>query len=604
MQYRKDIQILRGWAVLLVVLYHLQVEGFTSGFLGVDIFFVISGYLMAVMYTPERKLEFFSKRARRLLPAYFVVVLATLATCLTITTPNDFGQVARQALFATAFLPNIGYWLENSYFDKAAFKPLLHLWSLGVEIQFYLLIPVLFWVFKRIRGSFALLALGSLAACWLILGLSPKTAFFWMPLRLWEFFLGYGVVMHLKNRSANSMPSTALSVGGMFMLVCIPILDVDGTAPSILFGHPGMYAAGIAIATAAILYAGMPKVVESLPIAPVLEKLGLYSYSIYLAHFPVIVLFLYQPFEGTVLKSKGFGQTAVLVAIVCVASFLLYQFIEAPFRSAQRAHKFAAAAALAVLVVCPAGIALQRVMFSEKEMLIFQAWSDRTEYRCGKINRILHPLALTCEITAPLKNPAHRVLLVGDSHADSIKSTFASVAQSQNVAVRFMVENNPLSDGGTSPRRLIEEAQKNGVGSIVLHYAPAGILPATIAELAALTQAAGLTLGFILPVPGWKEHVPKALWKKLKQQHPLPSQSAADYLSANNALIKQFSRVELRNLKIYPTAHNLCQPICKMSDEFGRPLYFDSGHLTLTGSEQLRQDLERVIFDMDGTRSR
>ena len=237
MQYRKDIQILRGWAVLLVVLYHLQVEGFTSGFLGVDIFFVISGYLMAVMYTPERKLEFFSKRARRLLPAYFVVVLATLATCLTITTPNDFGQVARQALFATAFLPNIGYWLENSYFDKAAFKPLLHLWSLGVEIQFYLLIPVLFWVFKRIRGSFALLALGSLAACWLILGLSPKTAFFWMPLRLWEFFLGYGVVMHLKNRSANSMPSTALSVGGMFMLVCIPILDVDGTAPSILFGH-------------------------------------------------------------------------------------------------------------------------------------------------------------------------------------------------------------------------------------------------------------------------------------------------------------------------------------------------------------------------------
>ena len=127
MEYRKDIQILRGIAVLLVVFFHLEVTGFYSGFLGVDVFFVISGYLMAVMYNPLNKSEFFVKRAKRLLPAYFAVVVATLLIAIAITKPVDYIQVSNEAMFAAFFASNIGFWLENSYFDKAAFKPLLHL---------------------------------------------------------------------------------------------------------------------------------------------------------------------------------------------------------------------------------------------------------------------------------------------------------------------------------------------------------------------------------------------------------------------------------------------------------------------------------------------
>jgi len=129
MRYRKDIQILRGIAVLLVVLYHLGIGGFNSGFLGVDVFFVISGFLMAVLYDQNKKMEFFKKRSLRLLPAYFVTIAATVVASILIVTPNEYNQVVEQSVYADLFASNIGYWMQNSYFSRSEFNPLLHLWS-------------------------------------------------------------------------------------------------------------------------------------------------------------------------------------------------------------------------------------------------------------------------------------------------------------------------------------------------------------------------------------------------------------------------------------------------------------------------------------------
>lgn len=178
MTYRKDIQILRGIAVLLVVLYHLQVSFIKSGFLGVDVFFVISGFLMAILYDLNDKKKFFFRRGKRLLPTYYMIILLTLAVSIFITIPNEFYQVVKQSIYATFFSSNIGFWMQNSYFNKSNFNPLLHLWSLGVEIQFYLIVPLLYWIFQKSKILLPLVLLLSILACFFMVGVSPKTSFF------------------------------------------------------------------------------------------------------------------------------------------------------------------------------------------------------------------------------------------------------------------------------------------------------------------------------------------------------------------------------------------------------------------------------------------
>ncbi|RYE73349.1 MAG: acyltransferase, partial [Oxalobacteraceae bacterium] len=197
MHYRKDIQVLRGLAVLFVVMFHLQAPGFHAGFIGVDIFFVISGYLMGVMYDPERKREFFVKRAARLLPAYFATILVTLFVAAMVVRPDDFSKIADQAIFGSFFASNIGYWMADSYFDKSSFKPLLHLWSLSVEIQFYLLVPIVSASCRKYRSVLWLLAVVSAILCFLAVTVAPGTAFYLLPFRLWEFLAGFAVAMWL-----------------------------------------------------------------------------------------------------------------------------------------------------------------------------------------------------------------------------------------------------------------------------------------------------------------------------------------------------------------------------------------------------------------------
>lgn len=598
MKYRKDIQILRGISVLLVVLFHLEIGRFSSGFLGVDVFFVISGFLMAVLYDSAQTLDFFIKRAKRLLPAYFVVIFTTLAICMLLTTPNDYGPVIKQSLFAMIFSSNIGYWLENSYFSKAAFNPLLHLWSLGVEIQFYLLIPILHWMFFRFRASYFILLLASLTACFVLLGISPKTSFFMMPLRLWEFLIGYGVAIQVSQPSAQR--NQALSWLGavcLILLIGIPMMSVNGDALGFMHGHPGIYALVVALATGTILAVGLPQKIENLRISALLETLGKYSYSIYLVHFPVIVLFLYQPFSGTILQTSSPEQKFSLVAIISLLAYLMYHLIETPLRSHKRTPQWLLQSGFAVLILCPTGLMLQKLQFPENEMVIYQALTDRATYRCGKINRLMAPSARSCQITKTLDKPKYRILLVGNSHADSIKTTFASVAQSNKVSVYFMVENNPLMPGGISAQGIINEAKLRNAGVIVLHYSLGAIKASTVLKFAALAEKNGMTVSFIMPLPKWRENVPKALWENLKQHKPLPTMTLEEYRNNTHLLNDPLSKIHPNNFRIYYPADFFCNDACQLVNSSGKPLYFDDGHLTLTGSELLRGLFGQVISD-------
>jgi len=603
MQIRKDIQILRGIAVLLVVFFHLEVPGFSSGFLGVDVFFVISGYLMAIMYDPSRGRDFFVKRARRLLPAYFATIILTLAISAALTTPLDYKQTSKQAWFASVFASNIGFWMENSYFEKATFKPLLHLWSLGVEIQFYLLLPLLAWIFNRVKFAYLGLMVTSALLCFVVVGISSKTSFFMVPLRLWEFLIGYGVAVYISNDRSDRKWEPLLGCAGLVAMLFIPFGTIDGSSKSILNGHPGIAALLICSGTAAVLSFGLPQRILKGHVSGFVARIGDYSYSIYLAHFPVIVLFLYQPFHGTVLRTSGLAQSILLSFIVASLSLALYHFIERPGRTAVRApFRLSLVLMISVFVVSYAGLFVKRYLVPPTEMLIYDSWDDRDTYRCGKLSRIVNPFEKVCEITNNISTPSRRILLVGNSHADSIKTTFKEVAEENSVAVYFLVENQPLmKTGETTPQALIDIARSRSVESIVLHYAPGSVEVEAVRALVHLAESNHIDVAFVMPVPVWEQHIPMALLDNIKTGNRLPIQSRSEYLISNKALIDGLGAMTHDRFMVYRIDEVLCvsssSKRCLIVHENGKPLYFDNSHLTLTGSALLRNVFERVITD-------
>lgn len=596
MIFRNDIQILRGLSVFFVVLYHLKIAGFSSGYLGVDVFFVISGFLMAKLYTPDDKAGFFLKRAKRLLPAYFAVIFLTVLASLFITVPSDFSQVKNQSYFALLLSSNIGFWMQNSYFENAAFNPLLHLWSLGVEIQFYLLVPLIFWLAQRSKPLYFIFLGGSLICCFFLVGISPKTAFFLTPFRLWQFLIGFAVARYYVTPDGMSR-RTGVGLLGLIALCLAPFLNLNGESLSILNGHPGLAALAVSLATAAVLAFGIPKRVESNVLSRGLVKLGEYSYSIYLAHFPLIVLFLYRPFSGTVLSAESWADTLLLIMMIALASVALYRFIETPMRKSLWAFQYSFVAIIGTLLLLVGSGHLNKLQYTQQELNIFNATQDKSEYRCGKVFRILHPTEKICNLTQ-LNAPDTRVLLVGTSHADAIKTVFSEMAVERNIDVYFIVENTPLMGGGMGVDELLSEAKRLRVKHLVLHYLSQSLEPEVLSNLISKAKAYNISVALLMPVPRWNDNVPSKLYEHIKFKNSLPNKNIENYNAENLKLITFVEKTSIDNFKQYSTAEYFCNALkCKMANELYKPFYFDFHHLTLTGSRELQPVFDRVFND-------
>lgn len=561
-------------------------------------FFVISGFLMAVLYDENNKLEFFKKRSLRLLPTYFITIILTLIASIFIVTPSEYTQVFDQSLYADLFLSNIGYWMQNSYFAKIDFNPLLHLWSLGVEIQFYLLVPIIFQFYKINRYFLWILLLLSITLCFVILEVSPKTSFFMVPLRLWEFLIGYGVAKYLTNNGAVINRQYSL-VGTFFFLVifAIPVLNVDGNSLGFINGHPGIYALLISLFTGIILSLGIAKVIENSLIGRWLELAGKYSYSIYLVHFPVIVLFLYKPFSGTILQADNIEDLLFLILIIIFLSYGMYHLVENELRKKKHINKILLGLPVIALGVAFSGLFAQNQIFTHQEMLIFDAFKDRDVYRCGKIFRFKNPTSISCEITS--NNEAKQnVLLVGNSHADSIKLSFSNIANKIGVKLYFLVPNEPLlKSSAITSKHIIDEALNRNIKSIVIHYSPNSVEVSAIREIVNLANDNNIFVAFIMPVPTWEAHIPKALWENYKYNIKLPTQSLVEYNEKTKELITSLTEIKSDNFVIYPVSNFFCNKNCSVIGSTGKPFYFDNGHLTLTGSKKLSGLFESIIND-------
>lgn len=439
LSYRPDIQILRSVAVALVLLYHLQIPGFGSGFLGVDIFFVISGYLMQALYGHGISAgDFYRRRARRLLPAYFALVAAVLLVSALVTLPGEFSDVTEQSLFASGLSSNVGFWLQTSYFESSQFRPLLHLWSLGVEAQFYLCFPLLVRCNRR-----WLIAIGavSLVACLAVVTVSPKTSFFMVPFRVWEFALGM-----LAARSAMSGDRRLGLAALAALLLCI-LIPVDGQGRSLLTGHPALPAFITSLLTATALLCGLPEKLESSLFGRIAQRIGDASYSLYLAHFPVIVLLNYEPFTGTRL-----GLTPWSLPLVAVGTLALYLGLE---RNGPKLFSVRAsiAAFLSIWLLAFALPRAQILRFDHRERLVFSALDDRAVYRCGKLFRLLHPTASFCPLGKgqPILSSATATPTQSRRVSPRLPNATASTSISQLPTIRCVHPRSPLLNCGGRP---------------------------------------------------------------------------------------------------------------------------------------------------------
>jgi len=335
MKHRPDIDGLRAIAVLSVVFYHAGVSWLPGGFAGVDIFFVISGYLITRILLDSAVagqffiLDFYVRRARRILPALYGVLGVTLLTGLLVMLPLELVELSESLVATTLFSSNILFWQRSGYFDTVAeLKPLLHTWSLAVEEQFYVLWPLLLLLFSgrgwNLRGLLlVLLGLSFALSCWWVIE-RPVAAFYLLPGRSWEMLVGAWLVTLKPRVVERPRFDNALSLVGL-MLVVASVLLLGKADP-----FPGWNALYPCLGAALLIVAGEQSVASRFLLSwRPLVWVGLISYSLYLWHWPLLVF----------VRVMNMGRLPVMQATYAVLLSLLmaglsWKFVEAPFRKA------------------------------------------------------------------------------------------------------------------------------------------------------------------------------------------------------------------------------------------------------------------------------
>ncbi len=449
--YRPDIDGLRAIAVLAVVLYHARVPGFGGGYVGVDVFFVISGYLITqlLVRADSKSLrltlaEFYLRRGRRILPALIVAsAVATVGACVLLM-PWDLKRFGKYLAATPVLLSNIPAWREGAgYFASSnKYVALNHFWSIAVEEQFYLLYPLtLFaigrWLPRYRSAALSVLAGLSLAVCIWGSYYRPTANFFLAPPRAWELLLGATLaalqVRGIRNRIANEWLA-GLSLAALALIVY---------AYSWTMSYPGLYTIAPCAAAALIIVTGAqhPTQVRRLLSARPLVFTGLISYSLYLWHLPVLLLFAY--FNILPLSAVQLG---VLLAAVYLLAAASWKFIERPVRARRvlkSSRAFVLAALTANIVVLTTGLLLWNSdgfprRFPTEAHLPDQDWLIRSDaaFRC--INRPIQAIASVDICSYGPQNASVPAALVwGDSHAMALMPAYDQLGASLQVRVYF-----------------------------------------------------------------------------------------------------------------------------------------------------------------------
>lgn len=424
---REDIDGLRAFAVLSIVLFHLDVPGFVGGYVGVDIFFVISGFLITTNFARGQSIaQFYERRARRILPALLLMLAVTSVVALVVLMPRDLAAFGRILMGTLLFVSNILLWMDIGYFDElAAFKPLLHTWSLAVEEQFYLLFPLFLVLCRRYARSMlwpivALLALSFAGAAWMVTK-APSAAFYLPAFRAWELLLGATLALWRPSHRQDSV----LALTG-FGLIALAVFAYDDATT-----FPGLAAAVPCLGAAFLLHAGSSKPAGAILKFPPLVFFGRISYSLYLWHWPVVVFYRYLGYDLTA------WSIGALFVVTTALAWLSWRFVEEPIRTRKWMPTFATPAVAGTAAGVLAGALMLQGLpgrFPERVVKLDGAALDRSPDPQGCHNRSPERVEADdlCVIGDASKSPTW--LLWGDSHGQALLPVFDAALRNNGEA--------------------------------------------------------------------------------------------------------------------------------------------------------------------------
>jgi len=443
LQYRADIDGLRAIAVIPVVLFHAGTPGFDGGYVGVDVFFVISGYLITLLIRSQQERDgfsiawFYARRIRRIFPALFTVMFFCVIFGWAAMSPSDFQNLGSSIFATSVFLSNVLFWKRTGYFEPAADQqPLIHTWSLAVEEQFYLLFPILMVALaktgKKLIPVLALLTCISFVASAIFTFFDPVSTFYLSPFRIWELLLGSLLAVNLISIQMGPAVRNGCALAGLAMIFGPVTLYSRET----LF--PGLSAAIPAVGAAMFIFAGerascfVNRCIAARPIVAV----GLVSYSLYLWHFVLLACASYLVI-GRLTSLQTYG----LVAASCAVAALCWRFIEQPFRQsrkifAQRQTLFRAAG-LSICTFAAAGLFI-RAMNGFEGRLTPQQRELAEAYKAMSADTV--PCSLTtvdgasrrdfCKLgNRPDQKP--NFIVWADSHGIALRRAFFDLAEKE-----------------------------------------------------------------------------------------------------------------------------------------------------------------------------
>ncbi|MDP8985379.1 MAG: acyltransferase [Pseudomonadota bacterium] len=620
--YRPDIDGLRAVAVLPVVAYHAGIHLVRGGFVGVDIFFVISGYLITQVLSSEIQsgrfsiLRFYERRIRRILPALVVMLLATSLLGLMYCAPSELIDLSKSTIAAALSVSNIYFWLNAGYFDSPALaKPLLHTWSLAVEEQFYIVWPVFLilahrYFKRRVVLITVVIGLISFAASAIGAFNDPNSTFYLVHTRIWELALGGALALGAVPTRLGAGIRNLLSAVGLVLIVG-SVFMIDSSLP-----FPGILAVPPCLGAALIILAGgdgTTVVGETLSWRP-LRVIGLISYSLYLWHWPLTVFQKNYAVLGGGVSERA--NKCLIIGVSMLMAFISWKFIEQPFRTGKFRPSEASLlrwAAIGIGVVLVSGAvgwagAGFPGRFSSRELQIAsylrydgaKLFRDGRCFLSGRADETrLAPECLLLDATR--KN----YLLLGDSHAaqlwSGLNSTFTDINFLQATSSDcFPTVEHSLTESSRCTR-IVDDVffrflTTNHVDRVVLVARWKTDLTDEVSSTLKWMKRRGIPVTLVGPTVVYDLPYPQLLINASRKNDPsLPDRywdRSLEALDHKMSMLSAEGGVEYISLLDLMCSKNSCTA----SDRDGMPLISDREHLTADGALLVAGKLKRLGF--------